>query len=399
MKTLRLGSTGEDVVVWQRIVGVTPDGSFGPKTSRATMVWQREHALTPDGVVGPRSWAAAGIDSAPREIPFLPARHFTRAARGPGTITLVVIHTMEAPERSATAENVASWFAGPDAPQASAHYNVDADSIVQSVEERDIAWHAGPVNGYSIGVEHAGYAKQTPEEWADPYSVAMLERSAELVGDICARHLIPVQRVHAHDLSAGRRHGICGHVDVTMGLTNGRGHFDPGAHFPWDWYLDRVAAHASRPRTTSDATVPTHWVRVREWLVAPRYIAPISIGDAKRLAEECGCELPTPGLVDSIWREADLKLEPMPRTFDRWTEEEMNAPEIVSDQARKILEQIGDRPYRLLAGTHKDIVRVGSRVGLYGWHRLDGKPLQPFFDGHADAYSDYSQGLRLMKKA
>lgn len=61
MQTLRNGSSGDDVATWQRIVGVTPDGAFGPQTEAATRAWQSSHGLTADGVVGPKTWAAAGV--------------------------------------------------------------------------------------------------------------------------------------------------------------------------------------------------------------------------------------------------------------------------------------------------------------------------------------------------
>lgn len=63
MKTIRLGDKGDDVKRWQSIVGVTPDGSFGPATKAATMAWQSAHKLVPDGVVGPATWSAAGVPS------------------------------------------------------------------------------------------------------------------------------------------------------------------------------------------------------------------------------------------------------------------------------------------------------------------------------------------------
>ncbi|MHB8107738.1 MAG: hypothetical protein ACYDH4_09990, partial [Candidatus Cryosericum sp.] len=49
------------------------------------------------------------------------------------------------------------------------------------------------------------------------------------------------------------------------------------------------------------------------WNVSPSYIAPVGIGEAEQLAAQNGCELPTPALVDAIWKAADLKLEPLPR--------------------------------------------------------------------------------------
>lgn len=166
----------------------------------------------------------------------------------PRVVTLVVLHSAEGPERPDSAERLARYFANPIGPNGpvvtSAHYNVGSKSTTQSVREEDVAYHAGPVNGYSIGIEHAGTASQTREEWLDAYGIAMFERSAELVAGICARHGIPVQRVTAEDLAAGRRSGICGHVDVTNGLTGGKGHWDPGPSFPWDWYLAAVARYA-----------------------------------------------------------------------------------------------------------------------------------------------------------
>jgi GH25 family lysozyme M1 (1,4-beta-N-acetylmuramidase) len=59
MNTIRRGSTGPDVVAWQKILGLVPDGDFGPVTETATMEWQRKNEITVDGVVGPQTWAKA----------------------------------------------------------------------------------------------------------------------------------------------------------------------------------------------------------------------------------------------------------------------------------------------------------------------------------------------------
>lgn len=59
-KTIKQGSTGPDVVAWQKIVGASPaDGKFGPGTAAATRAWQTKNGLTADGVVGPKTWSAA----------------------------------------------------------------------------------------------------------------------------------------------------------------------------------------------------------------------------------------------------------------------------------------------------------------------------------------------------
>ena len=57
--TIQQGSTGPDVVLWQTLIGVTPDGKFGPATAAATKTWQSQRGITPDGIVGPMTWAAA----------------------------------------------------------------------------------------------------------------------------------------------------------------------------------------------------------------------------------------------------------------------------------------------------------------------------------------------------
>lgn len=334
---------------------------------------------------------------------FVKAKNYTTADRT--KIDLVVIHTAECGETPNAAENVAAYFAGAQAPKASAHYTVDVDSIVQSVEEKDIAWHAGPVNGYSIGIEHAGYAKQTDADWADPYSQEMLRRSAELVADICWRYQIPVRRVSVDDLKAGgtKRRGLCGHIDVTNALTGGKGHWDPGPKFPWGTYLERVSMLVALKalEAVDDDPGTCGWVEVlhkgAKYQVAPVYLAPVGIAEALQIARLNGCDLPSPELVDAIWEQSDLKLSPLPRKHDG-TPRTMSSDEVYLDQHRKIDEQIDGRMFRLLAGTHKDVVLKDGKVGLYGWHRPDGSVIQPFYSGHAPAWKDYSQGLRLCRK-
>lgn len=53
------GSTGADVIEWQHVIGVKPDGIFGAATEATTKAWQKSHGLLVDGKVGPKSWALA----------------------------------------------------------------------------------------------------------------------------------------------------------------------------------------------------------------------------------------------------------------------------------------------------------------------------------------------------
>lgn len=62
MIQIKKGSKGKAVKIWQVILGVTVDGSFGAKTEAATKTWQKSHGLVSDGVVGAKSWKV-GLES------------------------------------------------------------------------------------------------------------------------------------------------------------------------------------------------------------------------------------------------------------------------------------------------------------------------------------------------
>lgn len=335
---------------------------------------------------------------------YIQARHFTAAKRT--EVDLVVIHDMEYPERPGAAEWCAKFFAGPSAPKASAHYCVDNDSIVQCVRERDVAWHAPGANKRGIGIEHAGYARQTAAQWQDEYSHAMLELSAELTANICHRHNIPVQRPTVPELKAGAR-GIIGHNDATEAWRDGKGHWDPGPHFPWGWYLERVSAHLAliRGDITDVSRFPVVEHDGQRWAVSPVYVPFVGIGQAEEVSQRLGCELPSPGLVDAIWEAADIKLDAtrLIRIHDG-TPATMASKQTFDEQAERIAALVGDRTnhstdWQLQAGAFKDVVRApGGKLGLYGWHRLDGTVIQPLYTGHARGWVDYSQGLRLCRR-
>lgn len=62
MNTIKKGSKGNAVKVWQIIIGTTADGIFGSGTESMTKTWQKNHGLTADGIVGKNSWKA-GLES------------------------------------------------------------------------------------------------------------------------------------------------------------------------------------------------------------------------------------------------------------------------------------------------------------------------------------------------
>ncbi|MDB4997481.1 MAG: hypothetical protein JWM74_4913, partial [Myxococcaceae bacterium] len=235
-----------------------------------------------------------------------------------------------------------------------------------------------------------------------------LELSAELVASLCVKHDIPPVRLSPDDLKAGAR-GICGHADCTKATGIGS-HWDPGPGFPWDWYMTRVRAHFALLTTPIEDRFgdPDAWPTVKHngvlWFVAPSYITPIGIGQAEDMARELSCELPTPGLVDAIWRASDLKLTPFQRSVEAGTLTDwgpsMSAIATFNDQAARLEAAIAGRSYTLLSGVCKDVVHGDDgTLGIYGGHRPDGSIIQPFYSKHARGWIDYLQGLRLVHRA
>jgi N-acetyl-anhydromuramyl-L-alanine amidase AmpD len=195
----------------------------------------------------------------PPEIKFLEARDLRRGRRDPKTggvapIRNVVIHTAEIGESLSGAEALMRACAAGYPRPASWHYAVDADSITQSVREEDTAFHAPGLSHCSIGIEHAGRARQTAEEWQDEFSIRMLELSAWLVARICWTHRVPVIWCAPPELFAGAA-GITGHVDVSRAFQRSN-HWDPGPNFPREHYLGRVLHHY-RARDTDPSPPPS----------------------------------------------------------------------------------------------------------------------------------------------
>lgn len=219
---------------------------------------------------------------------FIQARYY-REGSPDRPIDWIVLHDMEAPEKATTAETVALYFTHPASPS-SAHYCVDSDSVVQCVREQDIAFHAPP-NDNSIGIEHAGYARQTRNEWLDAYGSAMLVRSARLVAELCAKYDVPLVYVNADDLKAGKR-GITMHRDVSAAFRQST-HTDPGEHFPIHTYMALV-------RRSRRNALPT-WFKRELRLTKPRMTGP----DVRALQYRIGAPVVTGKY--GLWTAAAMK--------------------------------------------------------------------------------------------
>jgi N-acetyl-anhydromuramyl-L-alanine amidase AmpD len=186
------------------------------------------------------------IPSAPR---FIPARNYTRGRIRP--IRLIVWHDMEALERHDTAENVALWFAGPSAPQASAHVCVDDDSVVECVRLADTAWAAPKANADGAHIELAGFASQSRADWTDDFSRATIANAVAWVKTKDELAHIPWRWLTDAEIRDGKTAGHIEHRDASRAFGTPGGHQDAGPNFPRDLVMQLGQVSAYDPTALS----------------------------------------------------------------------------------------------------------------------------------------------------
>jgi len=147
--------------------------------------------------------------------------------------------------------------------------------------------------------------------------------------------------------------------------------------------------------------------------VTPGYLAvgndrdfvrvPMGLAAAARIADELGFLLPTTRMVDAIYAQAKVHLAPKPMKPTN----QMSSTSYLLQHNQTLDQQVtlaGYSPSALTAGHKKDLVLSNrlrtnpGRVAIYGWHRTNGKPIQPLSTVHGAGYADYSHGVRLVSR-
>ncbi len=148
--------------------------------------------------------------------------------------------------------------------------------------------------------------------------------------------------------------------------------------------------------------------KIKGWYYAtPDYLSLGNDGDwaripltpmaAQVIADSFQCFLPTRKMVNDIYDQARVKLAPVPMYAFRDSSVTMWQHHLIIEGQRK-----GKKG--LIAGIKKDVVLSGKitrdnkpdREAIYGWHKTDGKPIQPLYTGHINWWVDYSHGIRLI---
>ncbi|MEO5682451.1 MAG: hypothetical protein ABIQ88_07395 [Chitinophagaceae bacterium] len=158
---------------------------------------------------------------------------------------------------------------------------------------------------------------------------------------------------------------------------------------------------------TVNITAPTGKKIQAVYFVMPDYLSigsnedfarlPLTPVTAQIIADSFQCFLPTRKMVNDIYQHATVKLEPVPLYAFRDSSITFWHHHLIIEGQRK-----GRKG--LIAGVKKDVVISGStgrhakpdREAIYGWHQLNGQPIQPLYTGHINWWVDYSHGIRLV---
>ena len=147
--------------------------------------------------------------------------------------------------------------------------------------------------------------------------------------------------------------------------------------------------------------------------VMPEYLAigsdqdflriPMTLHTALTVASRMGFVLPTRKIVDAIYRQSGFHFSPEPMTPGP----QMGSTEYYRVHNEKIDAQSrarGGRRGTLVSGHKKDLVispRLTTnpeKLAIYGWHQLNGVPIQPLSTVHGACYADYSHGIRMVSE-
>lgn len=135
--------------------------------------------------------------------------------------------------------------------------NTDNDNVnsIRANTDDWLTWSAGWTgNQIAVHISFVARAAMSRADWLG--ATRMLNEGADVCAYWVKKFNFPITKLSAADLKAGKR-GLFGHADVSAAWKEVN-HWDPGANFPWDVFLDmiklRINAPAPKPDTESKET-------------------------------------------------------------------------------------------------------------------------------------------------
>ena len=125
----------------------------------------------------------------------------------------------------------------------SAHYLVAEDSVYQLVDDRNVAWHGGSPNSYTIGIETVGRAGS-----ASTWSPGIIRNWGRLAGWLSWAYQIPLDYIGG---ALGRpERPIPDRAFVAHGAYSSN-RSDPGVFFPWPLIRQEAVSYLDQTSTSA----------------------------------------------------------------------------------------------------------------------------------------------------
>ncbi len=143
---------------------------------------------------------------------------------------LIVLHDTEGGNVKGVSDlqGLGSWF-DRRSTRASCHIGIDAQgNSIRIVPDSRVAWHAGWVNHWSLGIEQVGFASWSKDQWVDGYHLG-LYRVASQIATWSTEFDIPI---------VPTKHGYQKGVTLHRWVSGRGGHWDPGFNYPINYVID-----------------------------------------------------------------------------------------------------------------------------------------------------------------
>jgi hypothetical protein len=143
---------------------------------------------------------------------------------------------------NATADAEAS-YATRRTDSVSSHYYVDKIKIIQSLDTRLKAWHAGSSQGntYAIAYEFVGTNDKSRTWWLQNVN---WDAAAKIIASDMREWGIANRHITVAQMQAGNVTGIVTHDDMRRAW-GGTTHDDPGPNFPMDHLINKISQYLS----------------------------------------------------------------------------------------------------------------------------------------------------------
>ncbi len=132
----------------------------------------------------------------------------------------------------------------------SSHLYADRTAVIQSIDTKDKAGHAGSANGnnHGVAVEITGTNDKSRQWWIDNVNWTLLGSS---LAQVCRAYGIAVRRASVSEMQSNPKvKAFYSHDDMRRAW-GGTTHTDPGGNFPWDYLFGAINRALAPPPVSS----------------------------------------------------------------------------------------------------------------------------------------------------